>query len=205
MKIKIKVDNKNKTTKVNFNEKYSLDDVITNVGAALCLMLKELDEEERRGVCLLPKQQVLVRKEGANVAMNSLVIYGRPTTKKNSSRVVYAGKYPKVLPSKAYSDYENLALQQLQFYRKRFYVGGPVHVRCRYYMPDKRSWPDLVGLLQATSDVLTKAKIIDDDKWIVHYDGSRIVGVDKAEPRAEIEIIPIEAGTPLHELKRKDK
>ena len=146
-----------------------------------------------------------MRKEGANVAMNSLVIYGRPTTKKNSSRVVYAGKYPKVLPSKAYSDYENLALQQLQFYRKRFYTGGPVHVRCRYYMPDKRSWPDLVGLLQATSDILTKAKIIDDDKWIVHYDGSRIVGVDKAEPRAEIEIIPIEAGTPLHELKRKDK
>lgn len=72
-------------------------------------------------------------------------------------------------------------------------------------MPDKRSWPDLVGLLQATSDILTKAKIIDDDKWIVHYDGSRIVGVDKAEPRTEIEIIPIEAGTPLHELKRKDK
>lgn len=52
MKIKIKVDNKNKTTKVNFNEKYSLDDVITNVGAALCLMLKELDEEERRGCWL---------------------------------------------------------------------------------------------------------------------------------------------------------
>ena len=47
MKIKIKVDNKNKTTKVNFNEKYSIDDVITNVGAVLCLMLKNLDEEER--------------------------------------------------------------------------------------------------------------------------------------------------------------
>lgn len=57
MKIKIKVDNKNKITKVNFNEKYSLDDVITNVGAALCLMLKKLDKEERRGaglaMCLL--------------------------------------------------------------------------------------------------------------------------------------------------------
>lgn len=57
MKIKIKVDNKNKTTKVDFNEKYSIDDVITNVGAALCLMLKELDKEERRGaglaMCLL--------------------------------------------------------------------------------------------------------------------------------------------------------
>lgn len=57
MEIKIKVDNKNKITKVNFNEKYSLDDVITNVGAALCLMLKKLDKEERRGaglaMCLL--------------------------------------------------------------------------------------------------------------------------------------------------------
>ena len=57
MKIKIKVDNKNKTTKVDFNEKYSIDDVITNVGAALCLMLKKLDKEERRGaglaMCLL--------------------------------------------------------------------------------------------------------------------------------------------------------
>lgn len=56
MKIKIKVDNKNKTTKVNFNEKYSLDDVITNIGAALCLMLKELDEERRGAglaICLL--------------------------------------------------------------------------------------------------------------------------------------------------------
>lgn len=57
MKIKIEVDNKNKITKVNFNEKYSFDDVITNVGAALCLMLKGLDKEERRGaglaMCLL--------------------------------------------------------------------------------------------------------------------------------------------------------
>lgn len=57
MEIKIKVDNKNKITKVNFNENYSLDDVITNIGAALCLMLKELDKEERRGaglaMCLL--------------------------------------------------------------------------------------------------------------------------------------------------------
>jgi crossover junction endodeoxyribonuclease rusA superfamily len=135
--------------------------------------------------------------------MNSLVIYGRPTTKKNSSRVVMAGRYPRVLPSKAFTEYEKLALQQLQFYRKRFYVAGPVHVRCRYYMPDKRSWPDLVGLLQATSDILTDAKLIDDDKWIVHYDGSCIAGVDKSSPRVEIDIIPIAEGTPLHDLKRK--
>ena len=45
--------------------------------------------------------------------MNKLVIYGRPATKKNSSRVVYAGKYPRVLPSKAFEEYQALALKQL--------------------------------------------------------------------------------------------
>ena len=47
VKIKIKVDNKNKITKVDFNEKHSLDDVVINVSSALCLMLKRLDKEER--------------------------------------------------------------------------------------------------------------------------------------------------------------
>ena len=135
--------------------------------------------------------------------MTSLVVYGRPTTKKNSSRVVMAGKYPRVLPSKAYAQYEQDCLKQLQFFKQRAHVSGPVVIRCRYYMPDERSWPDLVGLLQATSDILTDAKIIDDDKWIVHYDGSCIAGVDKSSPRVEIDIIPITEGTPLHDLKRK--
>ena len=44
--------------------------------------------------------------------MSSLVIYGRPTTKKNSSRIVYHGKYPRVLPSKAFCDYEKDSLKQ---------------------------------------------------------------------------------------------
>lgn len=43
--------------------------------------------------------------------MTSLVVYGRPTTKKNSSRVVMAGKYPRVLPSKAYAQYEQDCLK----------------------------------------------------------------------------------------------
>lgn len=132
--------------------------------------------------------------------MSSLVIYGRPTTKKNSSRIVYHGKYPRVLPSKAFCDYEKDSLKQLQFFRKRAYVSGPVIVRCRYYMPNECSWPDLVGLLQATSDILTTAQIIDDDMWIVNYDGSKIVGVDKYNPRTEIEIIKAEEHHILHDI-----
>lgn len=138
--------------------------------------------------------------------LKQLVIYGRPTTKKNSSRIIKIGRYPKVLPSKAYCQYEADALKQLQFFRKRSYTSGPVQIRCRYYMPDFRWWPDLVGLLQATSDILTKAGIIDDDMWIVNYDGSEIMGIDKHNPRVEIDIIPCVGEHILHELhKRKEQ
>ena len=41
-------------------------------------------------------------------------------------------------------------------------------------MPDRRSWPDLVGLMQATGDILERARIIENDKDIVSWDGSYI-------------------------------
>ena len=54
-------------------------------------------------------------------------------------------------------------------------------------MPDRRV-PDLINLLQATADILEKARVIEDDKNIISFDGSRIIGVDKENPRVEIEI-----------------
>lgn len=65
---------------------------------------------------------------------------------------------------------------------------GPVLVKCLYWLPDQRWWPDLVGLLQATSDILEKAGILENDRLIIGYDGSRIAGLDKRNPRVEIEI-----------------
>jgi Holliday junction resolvase RusA-like endonuclease len=55
-------------------------------------------------------------------------------------------------------------------------------------MPNRKSWPDLIGLLQATCDILEKAEIIVNDQYVTSLDGSRIVGVNKDNPRVEIEI-----------------
>ena len=52
--------------------------------------------------------------------------------------------------------------------------------------------PDLTNLLQATADILEKARVIENDKNIVSFDGSKIAGIDKANPRCEI---TIEGGT----------
>ena len=62
---------------------------------------------------------------------------------------------------------------------------GRVSLQALYYMPTKFR-PDLTNLLQATCDILEKARVIENDKNIVSFDGSRIAGVDKANPRTEI-------------------
>lgn len=117
----------------------------------------------------------------------NLVIPGRPATKKNSGRVVKIGKFTKVLPSEAFVKYEKTALVHI---RKAMpgQFREPVTMRCLYWLPDKRWWPDLVGLLQATSDILETAGVLENDRLIVDYDGSRIAGLDKHNPRVEIAI-----------------
>lgn len=118
--------------------------------------------------------------------MVEIVFRGRPITKKNHGQLVKRNGKMCMIPSKAYREYEESCLWQIA--GKKINVPGVVVVECVYYMPDKKSFPDLIGLLQATSDILTKARVIDDDKWICSYGASRIAGYDKANPRAEITI-----------------
>ena len=116
-----------------------------------------------------------------------ITLKGRPATKKNSGRIVFKNGKRIIIPSEAYENYEDACLWQLA--GKKLHISGIIVVECKYYLPNKRSWPDLIGLLQATSDILTKAGIIDDDKWICSYGDSCIAGIDKENPRAEIRIM----------------
>ena len=52
---------------------------------------------------------------------------------------------------------------------------------------------DLGNLLAATCDILVHYGVLMDDnaRIVVHHDGSRVF-VDRKQPRAEIEIIPLE-------------
>jgi Holliday junction resolvase RusA-like endonuclease len=54
-------------------------------------------------------------------------------------------------------------------------------------MPDK-TLPDLINLLQGTCDILQNGRVISNDKNIVSFNGSKIMGIDKFNPRAEISI-----------------
>jgi len=112
-----------------------------------------------------------------------LVIPGQPVTKKNSQVARCVGGKPLVLQSKSYRAYEKAALKSLMEYQgERF--SGPVEVTVHYWLKDNRR-PDLNNLMAATADILEKAGVIRNDRDIVSWDGSRIMGVSH-NPRVEI-------------------
>ena len=48
-------------------------------------------------------------------------------------------------------------------------------------MPNRKGWPDLMGLIQATADILQDAEILADDGHIASLTECRIAGIDKGE------------------------
>ena len=119
----------------------------------------------------------------------SYTIKGRPITKKNSQQRTSHG----LIQSKQYRLYEKSAIWQLKAQdMPPEPITRPVILKVKYYMPNRQGWPDLLGLLQATADILEKAGILADDRLIYHIDdGSAIWGIDKDKPRAEIKISEI--------------
>lgn len=116
----------------------------------------------------------------------TLTILGPPRSKKNSQIAICMKGKPRLIQSTLYRNYEKDALKQLMVWGNQT-VKGRVKVVCRYYVPDLRK-RDLTNLLAASHDILQKGRFIEDDSLIVSVDGSRIVGIDKANPRVEIEI-----------------
>lgn len=124
-----------------------------------------------------------------------LTLYGNPVTKKNSQRILY--KFTKfgrkttfIAPSKAYVDYETDCIRQIK--RPHSPISARVNVRCVYYMKTA-SRVDLANLIEATTDILVKARVLEDDnsKIVAAHDGSR-VELDRKNPRVEIEIEEME-------------
>ena len=120
-----------------------------------------------------------------------LTLYGDPRTKKNSVRILRTRSgTPFVAPSKAYRDYETSCLWQIK--RPHSPVSARVNVCCVYYMATRRR-VDLANLIEATTDILVKSRVLEDDnsKIVAGHDGSR-VELDRKNPRVKIEIEEME-------------
>ena len=121
--------------------------------------------------------------------MAFIKIPGRPVPKKNNMMARCVNGKPLIIQSKTYREYEKMALISLADYQgPRF--NGPVQVKASYWLADNRR-PDLNNLMAATADILEKAGILKNDRDIVSWDGSRIMGVSP-EPRTEIVITSVD-------------
>lgn len=131
------------------------------------------------------------------------VIHGRPMTKKNSLQKTRYG----LVQGKAYREYAKDALWKLKAQRRPIHpIDCAVKMTAKYYMPNRKGWPDLFGLVQATADILESAGIIEDDGYIAEIGGSMIAGIDAEDPRVEITVSEItDLKHPLYKLHPKLK
>ena len=133
----------------------------------------------------------------------NFIIEGQPATKKNHG--IIARGHAAVLPSKNYKEYEKSFRQQLLALGPLPHFWSGVQITARYYLKNRAHYPDLVGLMQATADIisdefktinhkrcLVKRWILTDDRIIKSWDGSMIAGIDKDRPRVEIIIRQLE-------------
>jgi len=119
-----------------------------------------------------------------------ITLYGDPRSKKNSQRIILAGKRRAVIPSAQYSQYERDCLKQIPPEdRKR--LNKPVNLCAVYYMATRRR-VDLVNLLEATNDILVAGGVLADDNCgvVASHDGSRVC-YDRLNPRVEITIVEL--------------
>lgn len=125
--------------------------------------------------------------EGVELARFTL--YGSPRTKKNHSRVIRLnGKGgTRILPSEAHERWFGMAMPQARLVaaRLRVPICEPVAVEALFYRD--RAQGDLVGYLQALGDLLEAACIIENDRLIASWDGSRLLK-DAVQPRIEVVI-----------------
>jgi Holliday junction resolvase RusA-like endonuclease len=112
------------------------------------------------------------------------------------------GGFPKVLPSLAFEEWQSDAIRQCMLIKPKLIAAGvelpivhPIGIEALFYLAPAKSGamrldcPDLSNLMEAVADMLQEAGIIQDDRLIADWDGSRrLLG----EPRVEVFITVLE-------------
>ncbi len=122
----------------------------------------------------------------------SFTIPGAPRTKKNSSRLDLRGARPRKIPSKAFEAWNKQAQIHLMIARNTLDNGGYLPLEmdvncCAHFFVDGLPAGDAVGYYQALADALEEGGIVENDRLISSWDGSRVM-LDKENPRIEVEL-----------------
>lgn len=126
----------------------------------------------------------------------NFVIPSSPATKKNSNQIIKVKGFIKVLPSKRFLDYQKYCEPYLEPIKRDTPLDFGISIKIRV-ATGKWIVPDYTNICQALGDILQHCDVITNDKWIHWTDGDIknnipdehwFIGVDKENPRMEIEI-----------------
>ena len=121
-----------------------------------------------------------------------LVVPLAPRTKKNHSRIVRVKGRPIIIPSAQHEAWFKAALLAVRLQWRALgeeAFARPCAVSATFYRD--RATGDLLNYCQALADLLQAAGVVEDDKFIASWDGSR-AQVDRERPRIELHISPME-------------
>ena len=117
-----------------------------------------------------------------------IIIKGRIPSKKNSRQTIYNKGRCLSIPSKRYNEWHEDASWQLKEQKVKFYENA-VAMRIVFFAPDNRN-ADLTNKAESVMDMLVDNGIIKDDNWfVIKSIGLIFAGIDKDNPRVEIEIL----------------
>ena len=115
-----------------------------------------------------------------------IVLLGDVPSKKNSRITVRSTG--RGFPSKNYQQWERNQLKQVAGIPQLVSKDSPASIEIRMF-PSTRRAGDLTNKAESVNDLLVKAGIIEDDNWFVLRGVSlQFGGVDKENPRVEIEV-----------------
>ena len=123
-------------------------------------------------------------------------LYGSPRTKKNSLRRIRRGRRTLSISSAAHERWEWIAKKSLPVARQQLIEAGlklpitvPLNARVQIYREAYSG--DAVGYYQAVADWLQKVGIVENDRQIRSWDGTRLQK-DADLPRVEIVLEEVE-------------
>ena len=128
-----------------------------------------------------------------------LVITGPPRTKKNHQRIIRVKGRPVIMQAKTAEGWEASAVAQLRTQRpisRGFWEPATVPVSLRALVYRDRKVGDLGNYLAAVCDALERAGVVENDRLIQSFDGSRLL-IDRKNPRVELEITPFDEREPI--------
>lgn len=154
--------------------------------------------EERCVMCnsVIPEgRQVCPQCEARADKQYRFIIYAEPRSKKNSQQLAYnpKTKRPFITQSSAYKSFSKEVIKQIRMngFAPKEPITYPINIKYLFYKSSRRLC-DGLNLSAAMDDILTQARVIDDDHRdiVAGHDGTRVF-YDKKNPRVEVTISPL--------------